>query len=331
MARRVTSIDVAKRAGVSQSTVSRVFSTNSKVSEDKQKRVLEAAKELGYHPNAIARSLTTERTNIIGLVMANLTSPFYPYVLDKFLLRFQSMDKQTLLFTSAPNQEIDELLPHILQHRVDALIATSITMTSELAEECRRYGVPVILFNRYAPGTSAVCSDNEAGSRQVADILIDTGHQRIAYIAGTASASTNRDREKGFTDRLHERGVTDWIRGAGDFTYESGYAVASELLAREDRPDGIFCASDNMALGALDAARYEHGLNIPDDLSVIGFDDMPISSWPTYNLTTITQQVDLMIEEAISMLVERLEDPARPPETRLIPGILQIRGSVKNL
>lgn len=331
MAKRITSVDVAARAGVSQSTVSRVFSPNGRVSEDKRQRVLKAAQELGYHPNAIARSLTTEHTNIIGLVMANLTSPFYPYVLEKFLQRFQAMQKQPLLFTAAANQDIDDLTTHILQYRVDALIITSATLSSDMADECQRYGVPVILFNRYAHNTnaSAICSDNVEGGRQVANLLLDRGHQRIAYIAGHSTASTNNDREKGFADRLRERGVADWLREEGDFLYPSGYEAATRLLAREDRPDAIFCASDNMALGALDAARYEFGLRIPQDLSVVGFDDIPMASWPAYNLTTIAQQVDRMIEVTMETLLDRLDDPDTPPVTHLIPGKLTLRGSVR--
>ena len=165
-----------------------------RVSDDKRQRVRAAAQELGYHPNAIARSLTTERTNTIGMVMANLTSPFYPYALEKFLQRFQQIGKQALLFTVAHNQSVDELTTHIFQHRVDALIVASATLSSDMADACLRYGTPVILFNRYAHNTSAnaVCSDNVEGGRRAADLLLDTGHQRIAYIAGESSASTNQ-------------------------------------------------------------------------------------------------------------------------------------------
>lgn len=330
MGKQITSIDVAELAGVSQSTVSRVFSPSSNVSDDKRERVLKAAQELGYLPNAIARSLTTQRTNIIGLVMANLTSTFYPYVLEKFLQRFQSMDKDVLLFTAAANQDIDDILPHILQHRVDALIVTSATLSSEMADECVRYGVPVILFNRYVlnSNANAVCSDNVEGGRQVANLLLDTHHQRIAYIAGQPNASTNSDREKGFTDRLRERGITDWLREEGDFFYDSGFEAALRLLKRNDRPDAIFCASDSMALGAMDAARYELGLRIPDDLSIVGFDDIPMASRPSYHLTTVAQQVDEMIEITLSMLLEKIENPDSPPAISLVPGKLRIRQSV---
>ncbi len=275
MAKRITSFDVAELAGVSQATVSRVFSSSSSiVSEEKRQRVLKAAQELGYHPSAIARSLSTQRTDIIGIVIANLASPFYPYVLEKFLQRFQQMEKQVLLFTAAPNQDIDEILPHILQHNVDALIVTSATLSSEMANVCMRADTPVILFNRYVldANVSAVCCDNVEGGRAVANAMLDNGHRRLAYIAGQSNASTNVDRGKGFADRLRERGVTAWLQEDGDFSYDSGYAAATRLLARDDRPDAIFCACDDMALAAIDVARTEFGLNVPEQLSVAGFD-----------------------------------------------------------
>jgi DNA-binding LacI/PurR family transcriptional regulator len=333
MAKRVSSIDVAKRAGVSQSTVSRVFSPDIKVSADKRERVLKAAAELGYHPSAIARSLSMQRTNIVGMVMANLTSPFYPYVLSLFLQRFQSLGRQVLLFTTAPNQDIDEILPHVIQHRVDALIVTSATLSSEMAEQCAQYGTPVILFNRYVLGArvSAVCCDNVEGGRQAANLLLDTGHRRLAYIAGVVNASTNADREKGFTDRLQERGVTEWLREQADFTYDAGYEAAVRLLRRPDRPDAIFCGSDNMALATLDAARSEFGLSIPDDLSVVGFDDIPMARWPAYALTTIRQEVRQMIDSTLSFLDAHLADPDTPDRMETVPGKLVVRKSVRGL
>ncbi|MCA9904622.1 MAG: LacI family DNA-binding transcriptional regulator [Anaerolineae bacterium] len=333
MAKRVTSIDVATLAGVSQSTVSRVFSDMDNISPEKRRRVLDAANKLGYIPNAIARSLTTQRTNIIGIVMANLTSPFYPYVLEKFLQRFRDMDKQTLLFTSAPNQDVDDIMPHIMQHRVDALIITSATLSTEVADKCLRYGIPVILFNRYIlnSNANAVCTDNVEGGRIIANLLLDSGHQNIAYISGQPNVSTNTDREKGFSDRMRERGMTEWLREEGDFFYQSGYDAAIRLLSRPDRPDAIFCASDNMALGAIDAARYSLGLRVPDDVSIVGFDDMPMAAWPAYQLTTMAQQVDLMVETTIELMQEKLEDPDSKPALRLIPGRLVIRNSVRGV
>lgn len=330
MTKRITSIDVARKAGVSQSTVSRVFSPNGSVSAEKRQRVLQAAAELGYTPNAIARSLSTQQTNIIGIVMANMTSPFYPYVLEKFLSRLQQIGKRVLLFTVAPDQDIDDVLPLIMQHRVDALIITSATLSSEMSAECMHMGIPVILFNRYVLGSSvsAVCCDNVEGGRTVANLLLDTGHTHLAYVAGKPDTSTNIDREKGFRDRLRERGYTDLIAAPGNYTYQSGYEAGRSLLEAPTPPDAIFCANDIMAIGCLDAAR-DCGVRVPDDVSVVGFDNIPMASWSAYNLTTISQEVDTMIDETLDLLHTKLTTPDSPAVVRLVPGKLHLRGSLR--
>lgn len=329
--KRVTSVDVARHAGVSQATVSRVFSNSDKVSPETREKVMAAARKLGYKPNVIARSLITQRTNIIGFVMADITSPFYPYVLEKFSQRLQDEGRQVLLFNAAPGQSVDDLLPMALQYQVDALIITSATLSSEMAVECVRMGTPVILFNRYVVGAqaSAVCCDNVQGGRLAADLFLDAGHRRPAYIAGRPDTSTNTDREKGFTDRLRERGVTRWLREQGYYTYQSGFDAARRLLQREDAPDAIFCANDIMALGAMDAARHELGIGIPDALSVLGFDDIPAADWPSYDLTTIRQPVNRMIDATLDLLEERLAEPEAEPVLELVAGSLIRRSSVR--
>ncbi len=331
--KRKTSIDVARLAGVSQSTVSRVFSENSpNVSEEARQRVLDAARDLNYQPSAIARMMSSQQTNIVGIVMANITSPFYPYVLEKFLQRLQETDRQALLFTASAGQDVDDLLPLVLQHRVDALIVTSALLSSEMVEQCAQAGTPVILFNRYVRNApvSAVCADNVEGGRKVANLLLNTGHRRLAYIAGTADTSTNIDREQGFAEALRLRNYQGWQRAQGDYTYESGYAAALELLTGDQPPDAIFCANDIMALGAMDCAR-KLGVSIPEALSVVGFDDIPMAAWGAYNLTTISQEVDTMIDKAIALMEAKIADPASPALLEFVPGQLKLRGSIRTV
>jgi DNA-binding LacI/PurR family transcriptional regulator len=327
--RRVTSVDVARLANVSQSAVSRSFNENGKVSAETRAKVLAAARTLGYTPNVMARSLITQRTNMIGLVMADITNPFYPTVLEKFTLRLREMGQQVLLFTVPPDQDADALLPSLLEYQVDAVIITSATLSSDMAWTLARQGRPVILFNRYVPnaGVSAVCCDNVEGGRLVANLLLNGGHKRLAYIAGKSNTSTNIDREKGFTDRLRERGITEWLREQGEYTYESGYEATCRLLRSDAPPSAIFCANDIMALGALDAARAACGKRVPEDVSIIGFDDIPTANWPAYNLTTIRQPVNRMISATLDLLKERLEEPQVEPVLKLLPGVLVARGS----
>lgn len=333
MNKNVTSINVAKRAGVSQSTVSRVFSPGSpNVSSEVRERVLQASLELGYRPNAIARMMSTRQTNIVGILMATITSPFYPYVLEKFLKELQAIDRQVLLFTASENQSVDDLLPLALQYQVDALIITSATLSSEAAAAASSGGTPVILFNRVISDANvcSVCADNLEGGRMAADVLLDSGHLRPAFIAGIENTSTSQDRERGFTVRLRERGMSHWMRRSGRYTYESGYAAAQSLLEEAVPPDAIFCANDIMAIGAIDALRAR-GARIPDDVSVIGFDDIPMAAWGAYNLTTISQEVDQMIQRTISLMLEQIKSPDVPCTTERIAGRLVVRSSVRNL
>lgn len=333
MAKKATSIEVARRAGVSQSTVSRVFSGNHQVvSDETRARVLQVAHDLGYRPNAIARMMSTRQTNIIGIVMANITSPFYPFVLEKFLHQLQLIDRQVLLFTAGPQQQVDDVLPLALQHQVDALIITSATLSSAMVEECTRSGTPVILFNRYVTGAnvSSVCADNIAGARLLADRLADAGHARFGYIAGDRDTSTNHERERGYIERLRERGITSVVLEQGNFTYESGYQAAQRLLQSARPPDALFCANDIMAIGALDAAR-SLGVPVPDAVSIVGFDDIPMAAWSAYNLTTISQEVDAMIAATIRLLLDRIADPHSPPAVERVPGVLRVRRSARLL
>jgi DNA-binding LacI/PurR family transcriptional regulator len=258
--------------------------------------------------------------------MAGLTSPFQPYVLDKFVRELGATGMRPLVFSAPPGQEVDDILPAALAYRPDALIVTSATLSSARVEWCARQGTPIILFNRRLPGSaaSAVCCDNVEGGRLVANLLLDAGHRRLAYVAGSANSSTNRDREKGFTDRLWERGVAEVVREQAAYTYESGQAAAHALLARDDPPDAVFCASDITALGFRDAAR-ELGVRVPDDLALVGFDDIPMAGWAAYNLTTIRQPVDQMIAATLTLL----RHPPETPTTRLFPGELIERGSTR--
>ncbi len=327
--RRVSSIDVARRAGVSQSAVSRTFSQRGVVSAETRAKVLAAARDLGYTPNALARSLITNRTNIVGVVMADMTNPFYPTVLEELARQLGGVGLQVLLLAPPPERDSDDVLPLLLQYRVDAVIVASASISSAMVGTLAARGTPVVLFNRHVPGVavSAVLCDNVEGGRLVANLLLDGGHRRVGFIAGKPDTSTSIDREKGFGDRLRERGVFAWGREQGVYTYQSGYEAALQLLDRADRPSAIFCANDIMALGALDAARSIAGLRVPQDVSVIGFDDIPSAAWPAYRLTTIRQPVEQMVAATLGIVTGLLERGDAEPTVKLLPGSLIRRES----
>ena len=328
----VTSKDVARLAGVSQPTVSRAFTPEASISPETREKVMAAAAKLGYKPNAISRSLITQQTNIVGVVMANLSnSLFYTGVIEQLTQRLQSMGQQALLFTASPSQPVDEILPNLLQYRVRGLVVASSTPSHEVQEECARLGTPVVLLNRFDKQNLAysVCCDNVAGAHAVADALVAGKHERFGYIAGIAATATNRMRLEGFRKGLAAHGIHDIAMAQGHYTYESGYAAAIELLTQPDRPDAIFCAADIMALGALDAARGELGLSVPDDVSIIGFDDIPVSAWSAYGLTTIRQPGSEMIERTIEIILEDGGETRPLNQTTNLPGTLIWRSSAK--
>lgn len=325
-------IDVARLAGVSQAAVSRTFTTGASVSEETRAKVLAAAEKLRYRPNVIARSLIRRSTNMVGLVVMRFTNPFYSQMIRDFTRALQDQGYWALLLNIDDVHEVEDALPMALQYQVDGLIITSATLSSTLAEDCARSGTPVVLFNRYASNdsVSAVRCDSVAGGRLVADALLDAGHQRLAYIAGEERASTNRDREQGFIERLQERGQTLFLReSAGEYTYESGYAAALRLLRGDERPDGVFCASDLIAMGTLDAAQVTLGIRVPDELSIIGFDDIPMAGWPGYSLTTVRQPVEEMVEATMRVLMEAIESPGAEAVIEVIPPALVARASAR--
>ena len=329
--KRVSSIEVARLAGVSQAAVSRVFTPNASASPETRRKVLAAAKKLGYRPNAIARSLIQQSTNIIGLAMVRFTNPFYAHMLKEFTNKLQERGYWSLVLNVAEDNHIEQALPMALQYQVDGIIVTSATLTSKLADECASAGTPVVLFNRYAIETNvnAVCCDSISAGRMIADALLDAGHQRLAYIAGEESSSTNRDRERGYTERLQERGHTLYLRESGDYSYESGVVAARQMLNRADRPDAIFCANDLMAMATLDVARHELAIKVPEELSIIGFDDMAMASWPAYSLTTFRQPMDRLVDATIEVLLTAIENPGGDRVIRWIPGTLVQRTSAR--
>lgn len=330
----ITSSDVARRAGVSQSAVSRAFTPGASVSKAMREKVMQAARELGYRPNVLARSLITRRSRMIGVVMAHLGNQYYPVVLERLSNALQAHRYHILVFMASQERgDFDHVLQEILDYQVDGIVMASVTMSSRLAAQCDDLGVPVVLFNRLQDDTrvSAVASDNVAGGREVAQFLVAGGHERIAYIAGWEGASTNRDREAGFMLGLEEVGVALFDRAVGDYDLEQAKRATHALFdrAREKRPDAVFVAGDHMAIAVMDTLRHELGLRVPEDVSVVGYDDVPEAAWPSYNLTTVRQPTDQMVEATVRILLERIEKGNEAPQRLAIYGPLIVRGSAR--
>jgi DNA-binding LacI/PurR family transcriptional regulator len=329
--RPVTATDVARAAGVSQSAVSRAFTPGASIAEETRIRVVEAARTLGYRPNAIARSLITRRSRVIGLVCAYLQNHFYPDVLELMAQAFQRRGYHLLLFTTDISAHADPAIEEILAYRVDGLILASTTLSSALAADCHAAGIPVLSFNRTARGAGvlSVTGENRRGGRLIAAFLAAGGHHRLGFVAGIENASTSIEREAGFMEGVAALQLTAPLRAVGHYSFEGAAAAARQLLSRADRPDAIFCGNDHMALSIAEVARFEFGLRIPHDLSLVGFDDVGPARWPSFSLTSFSQPVEAMVEAAVGLMIGEIEGEAAAGRSVVVPGELVVRGSAR--
>lgn len=328
----VTSHDVAKLAGVSQSAVSRTFRPGASVSAETVEKVKRAAETLGYRPNVLARSLVTGRSRIIGLVVGYFDNCFYPEAVEKFSRQLQAHGYHVLVFMASQRDgTLDRVLGELLDYQVDGIVLASVAMSSDIARRCTTARIPVVLFNRSQDDMrlSAVTSDNRAGGWKLARFLIAAKHRRIAHIAGWSGASTQRDREAGFVEGLAASGLELHSREVGNFDYEQAREATHRMFARRDPPDAIFVANDHMAFSVLDTLRGELGMRVPEDVSVVGYDDVSMAGWRCFDLTTVRQRSTAMVDEAIRMLFARIEERHSPPERIVIDGPLVIRGSAR--
>ena len=336
MKTQATSQDVARLAGVSQSAVSRCFTAGASVSEAMRDKVQEAARKLGYQPNAHARSLITGRSRIIGLVLSHIENLFYPAVLEQLAQRLQQDGYHLLIFIS-DGHNADDLVGEILQYKVDGIVLGATTLSSALAQRCADASIPVVLFNRImaegsAGSVSSVRSDNVGGGREIARFLVAGGHRRIAYLAGREDSSTNLERERGFREGLAEAGQRIYARAIGNYDVLQARQATRDLFAQaEQRPDAVFVASDQMAIAVLDTLRHELGLAVPQQVSVVGFDNVPQAAWESYALTTFEQPVQPMVEATVELLQSYLRGDDMPhTQNIVIAGQLVLRGSCQN-
>jgi len=328
---KITSLQVAERAGVSQSAVSRVFTPGASASAKTVKKVRKAAAELGYRPNMMARAMITGKSRIIGLVVAYLDNQFYPLALQMLSNALQQRGYHILVFTGSNSQGASqEVMQELLDYQVDGIITASVGMTNDLTQRCAAAGIPVVMFNRGQEGAaiSSVTSANVKGGRAVAEFLFSCGHRSIGHISGWVGSSTGRDRQVGFCEELARQGITPQIID-GKYDREVAAAAAQSMMDSSTPPDAIFVGNDHMALAVLDTLRYEMGLSVPDDVAIVGYDDVPLAAWPAYNLTTMRQPVNRMVEATVEALLSRIDDPTLPAQLIEIDSPLIQRGTTK--
>jgi len=328
---KVTSQEVAALAGVSQSAVSRVFTPGASASAKTAEKVRRAADQLGYRPNVLARAMVSGRSRIIGLVLAYLENQFYPVVLELLSNALQARGYHILIFT-APNSTdgIDGVMQDLMDYQVDGIIAASISMSSDLAARAQRAGIPVVLFNRghEDAALSSVTTTNRAGGRRIAEFLLAGDHARIAHIAGWQGSLTGRDRREGFEAGLAEAGRVPVAVRDGMYNRAVAMEETRALMHSAEPPDALFVGSDHMAFGVIDALRGM-GIVPGQDVSVVGFDDVPQAAWEGYALTSYRQPVNRMVERAVNLILSQIESEDLGPEKIEIEGELILRGSAR--
>ena len=329
----VTLKDVALRAGVSRSAVSRTFTEGASVSAKTRAKVEKAAIELKYSPNALASSLTTGRTKLIGLVSNNFHNPLFLEVFDLFTRGLQERGLRPLLVNLSAETDPANSVRMLRQYSVDGVIVASSTLPPSFAEAFRDVGIPVVhSFGRYtsSPHVHVVGIDNIACGRMAAGALVARGHKRVAFLGGPQGATSTEDRARGFLDALSAHpDIAVSISYASAYSFDAGRAEMIRLL--QDAPaEAYFGGDDVLSIGAL-SAIHDAGLRVPDDIGFIGLNDMAMARWQNINLTTIRQPIAEIIASSIDLVVGTIADPDRHPETRLFPCSIVERGTLRPL
>ncbi len=328
---RATSYDVAGLAGVSQSAVSRCFRVGASLSAEKRARIEAAARALGYAPNKIARSLITQRSNIIGVLVGQATTRVYPDLLLRLGEAIQAAGRRMLVFTVADARGAAAALADILAYHVDGLIS-GVSLPGEMLRSCAAAEIPVVLYNRVGrDGWSASVGCDDAGAMAaLAGHLRACGTRRLGFIAGPAGAPVSGSRLRALRVAARAEGLRLLAVRHSEYGYAGGRAAAAALLGEADGIDALVCATDALALGAIDACRYDLGLRVPQDVAVAGFDDVPEGAWPPYGLTTLAQPIVALTGAAMRSITEQLEGRGGAGTIRRLPAQLIIRGSTRH-
>ncbi len=325
--------DVAERAGVSRSAVSRTFTDGASVSGKMRRRVEKAAAELGYRPNALASSLTTGRTKLIGLVSNNFHNPIFLEVFDLFTRGLQDQGLRPLLVNLSDEIDPENSVQMMRQYSVDGVVVASSTLPPGFAKAFRDAGIPVVrAFGRQtsAPQVHVVGIDNVECGRMAARALVDRGYRRVGFLGGPESATSTQDRLLGFMDELAAHpdiAVSHSFAEAYSFT--AGRHEMLRLL-KETPAEAYFCGDDVLSIGALSAIE-ENNLSVPEDIGIIGLNDMAMAGWENINLTTIRQPIQQIVSSTIELMVAMLSDPDRYPEARTFACHVVERGTLRPL
>ncbi len=338
---QVTVKDIARKAGVSHSTVSRALHSNPLISDDTTQRIQQIASELGYLPSAAARALKTNRSQVLGVILSNVDDPFFSEILQGIEENVQRSGYS--LFIAAGHRDPErerEIAQAMVQHRVDGVIICSTTFSEEQSRQFLQYGVPIVVVNNQAAEDFrySIYHDDVDGSRQVTHHLIELGHRRIAYIGNSLSGRTTLDRLTGFRQEMDAAGLVvpeQFILEVPGGGAEQGREVVNHFLRLSERPTALVCFNDMMAIGVLKELQNA-GLRAPEDISITGFDNIVFSAYTNPPLTTLDQPKRFIGAEAARLLLELLNKPtdqeqAAQGNERILKGQLLIRESTARL
>lgn len=327
--KQMTARQLAKMVGVSQSAVSRAFTPGTSISPDLRQRILRAAEEFDYQPNAIASMLSTRRSNIAGIVVSEMQNPFYPTLIEKVSRELQRVGLQSLMFNVTRGSNIEEQLVALRKYNVDAVVVISATVLSGASLRWATEGRAAVLVNRtIADHTlSSVSCNNLEGARAIADHFHAIGRHNVAFVGGLPHTSTNLERQNAFITRIAEHGMTlTHAVSGGEYSYEAGYKAAIEI-GKSGRTDAVFFANDILAMGGFDAFKEGLGMRVPEDMAIAGFDDVAMTRWPRYSLTTFQQPVDAIVQKTVELIVAQLAGTDGGPSQNPLSGELLIRHS----
>ncbi len=318
---RATSYDVARLAGVSQSAVSRCFKPGASISPKMRARVMEAAKQLGYQPNALARSLITKRSGLVAVLVASTMNFYYPEVLFQLTQHFAENGMRVLLFTVDSEADADTVVDTVWQYSVDGVISASHLSRTQF-ERLQDRHIPVVMFNRWFDDVSSdvIWADSDNAARELIDEQVLGGHRRFALLLGPELSMVGHARMAQVKAALSHHGIEPVSEAVGDYGYASGAQAAETLMAA--KPTTIIAANDMMAMGLMDHLRTEMNMRVPDDVSVAGFDGIASGQFAAYQLTTIRQPIGRMADAAVTLLLQRLNRDDVSHERRRLDCLL---------
>jgi DNA-binding LacI/PurR family transcriptional regulator len=320
--RKVTSFDVARLAGVSRAAVSRTFTPNASVSPETREKVQQAAKELGYRVNYLARSLINRRSDFVGVIAAGMDNPYRAMQLDQIAKILVKRNFRPILLPADQGESAGHVMDQLLHYNVSGVIVTSDAPPTPLCAEFAAAGVPIVLINKgdAIPAVDRVISDNVTAGMLAATALMEAGARRLAVMASPGVSYTARCRQDAFLANCLELGVEVRTIPLALNDYRSAYALAREL----SDVDGLFCINDYAACGAIDGLR---AAGFAGGIKIVGHDDIPQAEWAAYDLTTIRQPCDLQAVQAVDLLVSRIDNPEIGERTELTPVTLVRRGT----